>query len=231
MQLRHTPSRLFARGWPLVAALVAVAGACYPSGVTNGTQLNTVSTVYDTAFDFKMSNPTYSMPGSTAANPGNCVVEDIADGGPYSFSNPANQTAICTTIQSELSSLGYTLVPTTNPTQPTYVVTVGGLNQSYTAWVSYPWYGYWGGYYPGYPWYGWGVYYPWYGYSYSYNVGTIVIAMVQPKADSSLPDGGVMNAVWAAALNGLNTPPNNTPQYISAGITQAFTQSPYLSAQ
>jgi hypothetical protein len=229
MKEKHTPWGFATRGWPLVAALVAVAAACYPTGVTNVTQLNTVTTVYDTSFTFKAA--TYSMPGSTAANPGNCVVEDLADGGSFNFSNPANLTAICSAIQANFNSLGYTLVPTGNATQPTYVVTVAGLNQSYTAYVGYPWYGYWGGYYPGYPWYGWGIYYPWAGYSYNYDVGTIVITMVSPKADSSLPDGGVMNAVWTAALNGVNTPPNNTPQYITAGIDQAFIQSPYLGAQ
>jgi hypothetical protein len=230
--------RLLRRGLPCLAGLVAVASACYPSGVDSITDLNTVTTVYDTTFQAaggfqKLS--TYSMPGATVANPQNCVIEDLADGGPFPF--PAGSplpTTICSTVQNQLQDLGYTLIDAATAagaTPPDFIVTVSGLLQSYTAYVSYPWYGYWGGYYPFYPWGGWGIYYPWTSFYYSYQVGTLVITMVKPDVDESLPDGGQMDAIWAGALNGVNQAPNNTPQVIGSGIVQAFNQSPYLGKQ
>jgi len=226
------PRRGVARALPWVFGFVALAAACYPSGVNNVTDLNTVTTLYDQALASSggyQALTTYSLAGATVANPSNCAIEDLADGGSFNFTNPQIPTAICNTINTELQDVGYTLINPT-PTAPSFIVTVAALNQSYTAWVYYPWYGYWGGYYPGYPWYGWGIYYPWAGVGYSYQVGTLVISMVTPKADTSLADGGVINAIWAGALNGVNTPPNNTPQVISSGIVQAFNQSPYLGA-
>jgi hypothetical protein len=228
-QSRH---RLVAGG--LLACGLALVAACYPSGVDSNSDFNTVTTVYDTAFNANngfQALTTYSIPGATTANPQNCVIEDLADGGTYQFTNPLFPTTICSTLANELNDLGYTLVDAaTGPggTPPSFIVTVGALNQTYTAYVSYPWYGYWGGYYPYYPWYGWGIYYPWGGVYYSYNVGTLVMTMVKPNNDASLPDGGQMNAVWAGALNGLVTSTSVTPPIVANGITQAFTQSPYL---
>ncbi len=222
------------RGLPCVAGLLTLATACYPSGVTNVSQYNTVSTAYDTSFNFATLS-TYSIPGATVANPQNCVIEDLSDGGsffqPGSGYNPALPTTICSTVVDQLNAIGYTLMdPATGPgqTPPSFIVTIGALNQSYTAWVTYPWYGYWGGYYPFYPWYGWGYYYPWGPtYTYSYNIGTLVMSMVKPTPDSS-PDGGSLNAVWGGALNGVVTSANISPATVAAGIEQAFNQSPYL---
>jgi hypothetical protein len=229
-----------ARGatWLVSGVALAAAAACYPTGVDNTSDFNTVTTVYDTTFSANggfQALTTYSIPGATVANPQDCVIEDLADGGTYNFTNPLLPTTICSTLADQLNDLGYTLVdPAQTPgsgAPPDFIVTVAALNQSYTAYVSYPWYGYWGGYYPYYPWYGWGIYYPWGGYYYSYNVGTLVITMVKPNLDASIPDGGQMNAIWAGALNGLATSSNVTPPIVSAGIVQAFTQSPYLGKQ
>jgi hypothetical protein len=229
-----TQSRRRLVGWWLAGGLaLGTVAACYPSGVDNTSDLNTVTTVYDTAFSASggfQTLTTYSIPGATTANPQNCVIEDLADGGTYMFANPLLPTTICSTLVDELNDLGYTLVDAaTGPggTPPSFIVTITGLNQSYTAYVSYPWYGYWGGYYPYYPWYGWGVYYPWVA-SYNYNIGTLVMTMTAPDADVSLPDGGEMHAVWSGALNGVVTTTNVTPPVVSNGIIQAFTQSPYL---
>jgi len=208
-------------GVPILGAVLAATAACYPSGVDSVTDYSTVTTAYETSFDFT-SLSTYSIPGATPSNPSNCVIKELADGGTV---NSSNQATVCTTVVNQLNALGYTLVAdgTTNPTPPSFVVTLGFLSQTYTAWVSYPWYGYWGGYYPGYPWGGWGVYYPYYTYAYSYDVGTIIIDMTVPDSSQSK-----MKGVWGAAINGLQTPPNNTPSVIQAAVTQAFTQSPYL---
>ena len=221
-----------ATAWPWLCAVMALAAACYPSGVSDVTDLNTVTTLYDQPLANSggfQKLTTYTLLGSTVANPSSCIIEDLADGGQFQFKNAAIPPAICNTINTELQDLGYTQVNASVSSPASFLVTVAGLNQSYTAWVYYPWYGYWGGYYPGYPWYGWGIYYPWAGYAYSYQIGTIVITMVTPQANSS-PDGGVIDAIWTAALNGVNTAPNNTPQVVSAGIVQAFAQSPYLGA-
>lgn len=227
------------RAFPWLVGLLAGAAGCYPSSVDNISDYNTVTTVYDTSFNRAggfQALSTYSIPGATQANPGGCVIIDLADGGPFfqadSGVNPALPSTICSTVVNELNGLGYQLIdPATAPGQaePSFVVTIGGLNQSYTAWVTYPWYGYWGPYYPYYPWGGWGYYYPWGPtYTYSYNIGTLVITMVKPTAGASLPDGGTIDAVWAGALNGVVTSYNISPPVVANGIEQAFNQSPYL---
>jgi hypothetical protein len=235
MEQEKPSKRGLAVGGLFVGCLALVA-ACYPSGVDSNSDYNTVTTVYDTAFSASggfQALTTYSIPGATTANPQNCTIEDLADGGTFQFSNPLLPTTICSTLATQLDDLGYTLVDAAvapGGTPPDFVVTVSALNQSYTAYVSYPWYGYWGGYYPYYPWGGWGIYYPWV-VSYNYNVGTLVITMVKPNTDTSLPDGGQMNAVWTGALNGVVTQANVTPPIVASGIVQAFSQSPYLGKQ
>jgi hypothetical protein len=232
---RQCASRQDSNLWPWLAGLLATVCACYPSSVDSTSDFNTVTTVFDTGFETgggfqKLS--TYSMPGATVGNPQGCIIEDLADGGPFPFP-PDSQlpSTICTTIASELDGLGYDLVDaatTAGQTPPDFIVTVGGLQQSYTAYVAYSWYGYWGGYYPNYPWGGWSIAYPWTGFSYSYQIGTLVISMVKPTPDASLPDGGEMAAIWSGALNGVVTSANATPENIGSGIVQAFRQSPYL---
>ena len=228
---------LVVRGLPWLAALVGAATACYPSGVTSVSQYSTVTTAYDTAFNFQ-SLTTYSIPGATVANPQSCAIENLSDGGvffqPDSGFSANLPSTICNTVVTELNDLGYQLVdPATAIGQgaPSFIVTIGALNQSYTAWVTYPWYGYWGPYYPYYPWGGWGYYYPWGPtYAYSYNIGTLVITMVTPQANTSIPAGGTINAVWGGALNGVLTTYAVSPSNVAFGIEQAFKQSPYLGA-
>jgi hypothetical protein len=210
------------RALPWLLGLVAVAGACYPSGVDSITDYNTVTTAYDTTFDFTALS-TFSIPSTVPNDPSTCVIKDLStDGGPI---NSPNASAICTTIVTQLTSRGYTNISDDSPTPPSFFVTVSGMSQSYNAWVSYPWYGYYGSYYPGYyPWTGWGVYYPYYTYVYTYDVGTIAIQVT--TADTA---GGKMNGVWGAALNGVDTAPNNTAPVLQAGVVQAFNQSPYFT--
>jgi len=223
MRQLHRPARArwTVLALPIVGAVVAAGAACYPTGVDSITDYNTVTTAYKQGYDFAALS-TYSVPGATPANPGNCVIKDLSDGG--TVVNSANASTICTTVINQFNALGYTLVAdglSGNNVPPSFVVTLGFISQQYTAWVSYPWYGYWGGYYPGYPWGGWGIYYPYYTYAYSYKVGTILI-------DMDVPDAGAMEGEWGAALNGLQASPNNTPAVIQSYIVQAFTQSPYL---
>ena len=228
------------RGFPWLVGLLAVAAACYPSSVSSVSDFNTVTTVYDTAFNAGggfQALTTYALPGATVANPENCVIEDVGDGGtffpPDSGFSPLLPTTICTTVVDELNQLGYTLVdPPTGPAepQPSFVVTITGLSRRYTAWVVYPWCGYWGWWFPGSPWCGgWGVSYPWGGVvGFNFNVGTLVITMEKPTPSASLPDGGSIDAVWSGALNGVITSTNASPSSVATGIQQAFNQSPYL---
>jgi len=225
-------------GLPWLVGILGVAAACYPSSVSNVSDFNTVTTVYDTAFNAGggfQALTTYSIPGATVANPGNCVIEDLTDGGAFFRAdggfNPALPSTICTTVVDELNGLGYTLVdPPTGPgPEPSFVMTIAGLSQTYTGWVVYPWCGYWGWWFPGSPWCGWGISYPWGGVvGFTFDTGTLVMTMVKPTAGSSLPDGGSIDALWSGALNGIVTTTNISPPVVEAGIQQAFNQSPYL---
>src|SRR5271169_2702198 len=108
---------LLRRGLPWLVGLLAVASACYPSSVSNVSDYNTVTTVYDTAFNARggfQNLTTYSIPGATVANPQNCSIEDLVDGGaflkPDSGISPNLLATICTTVVDELNQLGYTLI-------------------------------------------------------------------------------------------------------------------------
>jgi Domain of unknown function (DUF4136) len=95
----------------------------------------------------------------------------------------------------------------------------GAVNGGY--WFGYP--GYWNPWFVGYPGTGW--YYPGYTYVYSYETGSVILAMFDwPKRDEQY-----QVPVWEAGLRGvLSSNPNNNSTRALWGINQAFVQSPYL---
>jgi hypothetical protein len=97
-------------------------------------------------------------------------------------------------------------------------VTIGYYYNYWYPWYGYGW-GYWGWYYP--PYYPSGSY-------YTYTTGSVVVEMdkVREIADK---DSLEMRAIWIGSSNGLlSSAESSNVQYISAGVRQMFTQSPYL---
>ena len=204
------------------AAWAVLAVGCHPGDPTSAEELDLVATAHDDSVDFGAIQ-TFVMPDSVVA-----IVppESVTTTLPF---NHAYDDLILDGVESHMTALGYTRLPTyeaDNP--PDVVVTVRGVAVRNTdVYVSYPWWGYWG-------WYGWPCCYgPGWGVGYpvvtavEYDVGTIVVDMWDPRrADATemrLP------AIWVAALRGLlEGSAADAPFRIDQAIDRAFSQSPYL---
>jgi len=190
--------------------------SCYPDYGLTTADYDTVITLYDKDADFK--KPTYAMPDS--------VVHLVAEGEEDNVDR-SKDALILSTIQSNMTSLGYTKVDTTNPDAPDFVILVGVTVTENYGQAYYPGWGYWGGW-------GWWGGYPGYGYGggsviYSYTTGSIFMSMIDPDKINA---DGTYGAVWLARINGVVSSSStiNVSSRITQRINDAFNQSPYLGA-
>lgn len=202
----------------LIATCAVLLTSCYTDYGLATDDYRTVITIYDTtagAFDglqnFYLIDSVFHVLGDTDG------VDEI--------SRKYDQQLI-DGVASNLISMGWTQVTDTNGAVPHTTVRISALKNVtigyyYSYW--YPWYGYGWGY--------WGWYYPPYypsGSYYTYTTGSVVVEMdkVREIADK---DSLEMRAIWIGSSNGLlSSAESSNVQYISAGVRQMFTQSPYL---
>ena len=71
-------------------------------------------------------------------------------------------------------------------------------------------------------------YYPGYWYAYSYTTGTVVLGMIDGRPQAA---GQQVPLVWSAGVNGVLDGQAANITIATAGINQAFQQSPYLSEE
>ena len=121
--------------------------------------------------------------------------------------------------------------PRTN--QPDFVVLVGATaQQNYQAWISYPWYT-WYGFYPGWGFYApgfdatWGVVYPWGATATvtSFDQGTLVVTLID--ALHVQPLTRTVNALWAGVASTV-LDGTLTEQEVLDAVDEMFIKSPYL---
>lgn len=184
----------------LFLALAVGLYSCYPGDEITAADTDIVATYFDKEADF-----------STKVT---CAVRDSVirldeDGNPIFDETGPYDDNVIQKIKTKLEDAGFDLV--VNPADADVFVFVV-TNKS--TWVS-------GGCYSS--WYSW--YYPYYGYCYpvyyTYDVGSLLIAMIDPSEQK--------NALWVAALNGILEDTNaGILDRVYDGIDQAFTQSPYL---
>ena len=200
------------RGTRFIAlSLLVVTAACHPTGVETVSDLDTVATAHDSSFSFANAL-TYSLPSQVVS------VGD-PDGGTPQAIDPSTEQTILRTLENEMETRGYQKVPAAQA--PDLVMTAAALTVTNVTYYYGYWYSYWGWYYPGYPSY---PYYPPVVGVSAYTVGTLAIDLA--TADTA---GSKLNGVWAAAVRGLGTGSlADINIRITNGITQAFTQSPYL---
>lgn len=187
-----------------IAAAIVVLQSCYPGDELTYSDTDIVATFYDKEADFS-TKLTYAMPDTIYRldDEGNPIV-DVG----------ANDQNIIDKVKDELEGYGFTEAAT-----PAAADVIVFSVITTTSWVSggcyYDWwYGWW------YPYYGWC--YPVY---YTYDTGTLLIAMLDNDATEA------RTGLWVAAMNGLLGDSNaGTLSRVSAGIEQAFSQSPYLGA-
>lgn len=188
----------------LILTTAVVLNSCYPGDELTYSNTDIVATFYDKDANFA-TKITYAMPDT--------IYRLDEDGNPI-VDPGSNDQAIIDKIKSELEDYGFTAAATPADADVLVVSIV-----TTTSWVSggcyYDWwYGWW------YPYYGWC--YPVY---YTYDTGTLLIAMLDGDATEA------RTGLWVAALNGLLGDSNaGTQSRINQGIDQAFSQSPYLGA-
>jgi len=135
---------------------------------------------------------------------------------------------ILTTVASNFEARGYVRVTDTlTSPRPDFVV-VTAKSASTTIYATGGW---WGGYYPWYPWGpSWG-YYP--GYPVvsvgTYSQGSVFVDLIDPARTDSV--NRLIGSVWLGSVNGLlGDVTSNTRQRIYNSINQMFNQSPYLGS-
>ena len=187
--------------------------------MTDVQQLDLVVTTHDEAVVFTGFG-TYALLDSV-------VHIDFEDNNNDSLLTRNNDALILSRVAAGIEGFGYTeeTDPDNNP--PDVILLVGVFGVTKRAYVSYPWWD-WYGWYPG-----WGCCGPGYGWGYPsapvavYDTGTLVITMVDPNRMGA--DVNTLPVIWVAGIQGLL---QGSEAGISARITdaidQAFDQSPYL---
>jgi hypothetical protein len=179
--------------------------SCYPGDELTYSDTDIVATFYDEEADFSnydtyiMSDTVYTFDDESQSLIPN---DDIS---------PTNKATILNGIENNLEDIGFN--STSNPTDADVVIAVIATSST---WVG-------GGCYSGY----WSYWYPYYGWCYpvyyTYDTGTIIIAMIDRTVIDDKP------GLWIAAINGLlDDTSAGLESRINNNIDQAFDQSPYL---
>ena len=211
----------------LACAVVLSGGACYPGAVTDVSELDVVAALHgDTA---RLDGVrTYAMPDTVLHRSSTLGGQETV---PVSRAFDAQ---ILADVARNLEALGFVreLQPESHRPDVVVLVTVTAT-QEIDAWVSYPWFGWWG-FYPGWTFFpafsaSWGISYPWAGSvnAYTWTQGTLIVDMV----DARSPDVANLriSSLWAGALNGvLQSDSPSGSERIQNGIDEMFRLSPYL---
>lgn len=197
----------------LLLMVMGTIWGCYPGGPDSVNQYDLEYTNYDADYVFT-GQPKYAMPtqivliDGTAPDPGNPSNDD--------FVNQIYATQINAVIQSNMKSLGYTLV--TDTADADFLLLTGAIEATNIAISD------WGGYYG---WGYWGYYYPYYSVT-SYTTGTLMLTLVSRKSDFE-NISGKSRAVWLGIANGVLTgSTSNAIQRVTTSVNQLYSQSPYL---
>ena len=136
--------------------------------------------------------------------------------------------AIVAKIRQHFLAMGWQDVTGTGETRPDVVVLVAMSTRTETGVAYSGWYGAWGYL----PYWGAGVSSAWTwgvpagGIPYAYQAGTVLITMLDVRTQRA--DTQEIPLLWAAALDGIVSTPEDTAVRVGEGVDQAFAQSPYL---
>ena len=185
----------------LAVACLAATAACYPGrAVDSTTQYASVTTLFDSTTDF-VSVTRYALTDSVVEIPRN---EDDDDDLPLS-----TEASILSSIRSNLNALGW--VEVTNPAAAAVDVYVtAAVSTTTNIFLNYFWWDY------------------WYWYAYAYTTGTLLVNMIDARPTSPVAGVNRVPVIWTFAVNGVLEGQSTNIAIATAGIDQAFDQSPYL---
>ncbi|MDX2475328.1 MAG: DUF4136 domain-containing protein [Candidatus Krumholzibacteria bacterium] len=201
----------------LSAALALSLAACYPGGPEELDDIGLVVTFNSPDVNYA-GLMTYSMEDTVA-------VLDVDDSSAEPLDTQFNPT-ILQALQDKMAARGFTREMNPENNKPDVWLAVGAVKS--TTWFSWTSWGYWGGYYP--PSYG-GGYYPSGGVA-NFEQGSIVWQALDLRDIADPTDPATPPPVmWRAGINGALSSSNSaTHGKITEGITQGFSQSPYMIA-
>jgi hypothetical protein len=193
-------------------AAITLLASCYPEGPEFVDELDLLVTVRpDVPLDVYAD---YYMPDT---------VVYIGDDDKLSGSD---ERKLLSLVDQNMQSYGWVKEadPEVNGSDAAVFVTVLNTKRSGVVWWDYwGWWGGWGypgyGGYPGYPGYG--------GTAYSYELGTILVQVIDPSQPAA-GDEESYQLLWEGAMNGLLQGSNIELRYTD-GINQLFDDSPYLA--
>jgi len=201
--------------------VLAFLGGCYPDNTLTVSQADNVLTGYNDSVNFQ-SLHTYYMPDTIIVRR-----SDTTDKTPVK-----DQGAYLSEIASQMQGMGYQRLTVDDSTWvPDVEIVVSALQNTFIIGGWYPGWGYPGWGYPGWGW-GGGWYYPpgyyppipWYS---QYEVGTLLMEMINPNDYNIIKGDTLARVYWSGALNGL-LEGNNIKTRVLNGIVQAFKQSPEI---
>jgi hypothetical protein len=213
---------MFGRSIRGVVGLAFAAAACYPGrSVDSTTEFASVTTSFDTEADFATVTR-YALPDTVMYVPrGDDEVPAVT------------QATILAQLREELNALGWTEVVAPSATNPADVYVGAVITTTLNVYYYWGWWDYWY-WYPYWP-LGYGAssnwYYPPYWYTYAYTTGTLLISMVDARTTSPGAGPDRVPIIWSAGVNGVLADATTNVAIATAGIQQAFEQSPYLRAQ
>jgi hypothetical protein len=204
----------------IASSLIVV--SCYRDYGLSVTDYDTIVTVYDKNFNYKV-NKNFAMPDT--------VLHLLGENEEDNISRQYDDLML-STVATNMTNYGYTRVPfDTTQAAPDLVVLVSVASQTWRGYTWSPGWGYWGGW----GWWGWGPgyggYYPGYAVPYEFETGTIIIELLDP--DEENPNNQTeAQIIWNGGINGLlaNTTVG-TSSRISTNIDNAYKQSPYLNVK
>lgn len=210
----------------LAAACVFVV-SCYPAAISDVAELDVVAALHGDTTKFDAVH-TFAMPDT---------IVHITQGlgaGEVGLTRQFD-ALILSTVAQNLEQLGYVRVTDPVATRPDVIVLVGATaSVQVEAWVSYPWFGFWG-FYPGFAFNpafnpAWGIAYPWAGSvsAFTWNQGTLIVDMIDTHNIDT--QNLRVSSLWAGALSGVLGVSSSVPPQtrLTQGIDEMFVLSPYL---
>lgn len=213
----------------MIAAASIVMFSCYPNSPESAEEFDVVVTFFDQEADFTAFS-------SFASRTDSIIQIEIPGAQNLEISHDFD-AKLLRQINDSFTARGYTREADPQTNKPDMAVLVSAAaTTEYDPYSSSPWFDFWGS------WFAdslgvdvgvtWGLDYSWYTGSvvYSYDVGALVILLVDTRNIDSIANKEDLPVLWMGTFNGLLSGSSvSIESRVTGAIDQMFSQSPYLS--